>query len=204
MEKIIIFDLLGVITKEPMFATNIIYPLVKDKVSYDLFKKKYLLYAIGAIEKKDFWEFICTSSSIEKFENRIIKETILTFEIKKIINDLVSSGCVLYLATEIPKRWGELLLKKAGIKDIFKNKFYSSDLLVTKPFSDFYKKIFKQIKGDEIYYVDDTLINLIAAKKIKNHTTIYYSTENNPVLCKEINYKINSLKKIIEICGIKK
>lgn len=204
MKKIIIFDLLGVITKEPMFATNIIYPLVKDKISYDLFKKKYLLYAIGAIEKKDFWEFICTNSSIEKFENRIIKEAIITFEIKKIINDLVSSGCVLYLVTEIPKRWGELLLKKAGIKDIFKKKFYSSDLLATKPFSNFYKKIFKQIKGDEIYYIDDTLINLIAAKKIKNHTTIYYSTENKTVLCKEINYKINNLKKIIEICGIKK
>jgi len=204
MEKIIIFDLLGVITKEPMFATNIIYPLVKDKISYDLFKKKYLLYAIGAIKKKDFWEFICKNNNIEKFEDKIIKETLLTFEIKKIINDLVSSGCVLYLATEIPKRWGELLLKKAEIKDIFKKKFYSSDLLVTKPFSDFYKKIFEQIKGNEIYYIDDTLINLIAAKKIKNHTTIYYSTESDSILCKEINYKIDNLKKIIKICGIKK
>ncbi|NCT54989.1 HAD hydrolase-like protein [Candidatus Falkowbacteria bacterium] len=204
MEKIIIFDLLGVITKEPMFATNIIYPLVKDKISYDLFKKKYLLYAIGTIEKKDFWEFICTNSSIEKFENRIIKETIITFEIKKIINDLVSSGCVLYLATEIPKRWGELLLEKAGIKAVFKKKFYSSDLLVTKPFSDFYKKVFKEIKGDEIYYIDDTLINLIAAKKIKKHTAIYYSIESDQASCKEMDYKINNLKKIIEICGIKK
>jgi len=34
-----------------------------------------------------------------------------------------------------------VVAKKAGIKDIFKKKFYSSDPLATKHFLDFYKEI---------------------------------------------------------------
>ena len=203
-EKIIIFDLLGVITKESMFATNIVYPMVKDKISYDLFKKKYLLYATGAISRDDFWEFICLKKEIKNFEEKIIKKTILTSGIKKLMDDLIILGFELYLATEIPRSWGELLLEKGEVKKIFKKKFYSSDLLTTKPFYSFYKKVFKNIRGGEVYYIDDTLINLIAAQKIKLHNTIYYTSEKKFSSQKEINYEVNNLKEVKEICKIKK
>lgn len=203
-KKIVIFDLLGVITRESMFATNIVYPMVKDKISYDLFKKKYLLYATGSISRNDFWEFICLKKDIKKLEKRIVQKTLLTPEIKKVMNDLTVLGCELYLATEIPRSWGELLLEKGGVRKIFKKKFYSSDLLITKPFFSFYKKVFKNIRDGEVYYIDDTLINLIAAQKIKSHNTVYYTSERKISSRKEINYNINNLKELKEICKIKK
>ncbi|MFA6159467.1 MAG: HAD family hydrolase [Parcubacteria group bacterium] len=203
-KKIVIFDLLGVITKESMFATNIIYPLVKNRVSYDLFKKKYLLYAIGNIEAVDFWKFICLKKEIKKIEEKIIAKTLLTSGIRDIIHNLTSLNCELYLATEIPKRWGELLLDKAGIKNMFKKKFYSSDLLTTKPFSKFYELVFENIKGNDIYHVDDTLINLIAAQEIKKHTKIFYNYSNDIASSREIDYKINNLNEIEKICKLKK
>lgn len=202
-KKIVIFDLLGVITKEPMFATNIIYPMVKGKISYDLFKKKYLLYATGSISRNDFWEFICLRKDIEKFEKRIIKKTLLTPGIKKVMTDLAASGCELYLASEIPQRWGDLLLEKGGIKKIFKKKFYSSDLLTTKPFFSFYKKVFNNINNGEIYYIDDTLINLVAAQKIKSLNTVFFASKNKFSFRKEINFNIDNLKKLNEVCKIK-
>lgn len=203
-KKIVIFDLLGVITKESMFATNIIYPIVKDKISYDLFKKKYLLYAIGNISREDFWEYICQKKEINNFEKKIIQKTVLTPGIKKVINDLIASRCRLYLATEIPRYWGEMILKKAGVQNVFKMKFYSSDLFTTKPFYNFYKKVFGEIRDGDIYYIDDTLINLIAAKKIKKHNTIYYSQSANLNNVKGVDNKINTIKEIKNICKIKK
>lgn len=203
-KKILIFDLLGVITKESMFATNIVYPMVKDKISYDLFKKKYLLYAIGNIDRNDFWEFICLKKDIEKFEKRIVKKALLTPGIKKVMTDLIALGCELYLATEIPKEWGEALLKKRGISRIFKKKFYSSDLLNTKPFNKFYKTVFDEIGNGDIYYIDDTLINLAAALKIKKHNTVFYSYFDDNKTTKDINYKINDINKLKNICKIKK
>lgn len=204
LKKIIIFDLLGVITKEPMFATNIVYPIVKDRVSYNLFKKKYLLYATGAINRKEFWEFICAPKEIVKFEKKIFQKTKLTPEIKKIMSDLLASGYILYLATEIPKEWGELLLEKAGIKNMFKKKFYSSDLLSTKPFARFYKIVFESIGNNEIFYVDDTPVNLLAAQKVKKHCSILYSPMDDVKIPESLNYKVGNLIKIKEICEIKK
>ena len=199
-KKIVIFDLLGVITKESIFATNIVYPIVKDKVSYDLFKKKYLLYAIGNIETKDFWKFICSEKEIRKIENKIVARTLITPGIRKIMRNLISLGCELYLATEIPRRWGELLLDKADVKNMFKKRFYSSDLSATKPFSKFYNMIFKNIGKDNIYYIDDTLINLIAAQEIKKHATIFYNPNNNTAKGKGVSYTINNLKELEKIC----
>ena len=203
-KKIIIFDLLGVITTESMFATNIVYPMVKDKISYDLFKKKYLLYAMGVIGRKEFWEFICAPKEIMKFEKKIIQKTTLTPGVKKIMSDLLASEYILCLATEIPKEWGELLLKKAGIKHMFKRKFYSSDLRFTKPFAKFYKIVFGSIRNNEIFYIDDTLVNLVAAQKVKKHCAILYSPINDVKIPESLNYKIDNLIKIKEICEIKK
>ena len=197
-KKIVIFDLLGVITTESMFATNIVYPMVKKRISYDLFKKKYLLYALGIINKKDFWEFICLSREIKYYEDNIIKKTTITCGVKNIMKDIIDNGCELYLATEIPKRWGELLLVKAGIKNIFKKKFYSSDIFSTKPFPTFYKKVFKEFNKEDIYYIDDTLINLLAAQKIKKHKTIFYN-KRRLTAKGEIDYIINNLNSVNKI-----
>jgi FMN phosphatase YigB (HAD superfamily) len=178
--------------------------MVKDKISYDLFKKKYLLYAIGSINREEFWEFICLKKDVEKFEKRIVKKTLLTPRIKNIMKNLKKLGCELYLATEIPKSWGEMLLDKAGIKNAFKKKFYSSDLLTTKPFAKFYKIVFQNIGKGDIYYIDDTLINLVSAQRLKKHNTVYYNLRGNFSFKDEVKFKINNLNKIIKICKSKK
>jgi|GEM_PF-2407154 len=199
-KKIVVFDLLGVITEESMFATKIIYPLIKKAISYDLFKKKYLLYAIRNISRKDFWKYICSEKEIDKLEEKIIDKTKITVGTKDVMSFLLKNNCDLYLATEIPKAWGEKILEKAGIDDIFKMKFYSSDLKATKPLPAFYEKVFNKTNSSEIFYVDDVDVNLLAAKEIRNIRTIFYNAKSRLIADKRIDYKINSinsLKKII-------
>lgn len=179
--KIIIFDLLGVITVEGMWATNIIYPLIRNNISYDLFKKKYLLYSLGLISGSDFWEYICkeyicNKKDIKIIEKKIIKKTKITPGIQRIIASCKKSGFRVYLVSEIPERWGQMIIRKAKLSNYFNKKYFSSTLGSTKPFKIFYKSVLKDLPiNNIIYYVDDSFVNVIAAKKMMGAIGILYS-----------------------------
>ena len=76
-------------------------------------------------------------------------------------------------------------------------------MLTKKPFYKFYKIVFIEINDDDIYYIDDTSINLVAAQKIKKHTTILYSSTSS-VASKGINYYIDNIKELKIICKTKR
>jgi len=208
----IVFDLLGVITKEGLFATKVVYPFVQDKISYDLFKKKYLMYSLGIIEEHEFWEHISNKDQIDFLEEKILSKTEISPKINEIFCEFSKNDCDIYLATEIPRKWGELILKKAGLQNCFKQKFYSSDLKTTKPFEKFYDKVFDSLpfekfydkvfdsflKNDSLaYYIEDTLINLIVAKPY-GVTTIYLTTKEATDEV-DVDYKITNVYDLLTI-----
>ncbi len=198
----VILDLLGVISQEGMFATKIVYPLIEDVISYDLFKKKYLLYSLGIITEYEFWEHITSSKEkISKIERKILKETYITPNVYNVCNQILKQGNNLYLASEIPKKWGELIIEKAGLKDWFTKKFYSSDLKVTKPFRGFYDRVFNPLieENKKIYYIDDTAINLKVAFMYGVKTIYFDSKMSKPSRGIFINYTARKMEDILEI-----
>ncbi len=158
----LIFDLIGVITEEEYIATKLVYPLVEKSVSYDLFKKKYLLYCIDNIDRSDFWQGIVPEVEISLMEEEIISRVALNLDVVELIKDYNNKGVNIFLASEIPAKWGEMILAKAGLKDVFKEKFYSSTLRSTKPFKNYYDKIFKPefMQSSHVIYIDDTNYNV--------------------------------------------
>lgn len=180
MERLI-FDLFGVLTKESYFATKTLYPLIKDKISYDQFKKRYLLYCVGLISNKEFWENVVEKEKIAKFEHKLFKN-IVKYDntLISLIKKLEKEGTYLYLASEIPHEWGGLMLKILGIESSFRKKFYSSKIRHTKPFLKFFKEVFEsnELKGKDLVYIDDTEANLKAVSKYKFMVkTVLYSSE---------------------------
>lgn len=69
---------------------------------------------------------------------------------------------------------------------------------------NFYKIVFQNIGKGDIYYIDDTLINLVSAQRLKKHNTVYYNLRGNFSFKDEVKFKINNLNKIIKICKSKK
>lgn len=180
MERII-FDLFGVLTKESYFATKTLYPLIKDRISYDQFKKRYLLYCIGHISNKEFWDDIVAKEKIAKFEYKLFKNIVKYDKpLVSLIKKLEKEGVCLYLASEIPHKWGDLILRQLRIESSFRKKFYSSRIRHTKPFLKFFKEIFEsnELKGKDLIYIDDTQANLKAIYKYKFMVkTVLYSSE---------------------------
>jgi len=195
MEKInIFFDLFGVITSEGYFATNVFYPLVKDRVNYDLFKKKYLVFCLGIISDDDFWEGIEINGDRDVILQRVFHKTYLNEDVCMLIKELKECHD-LYIASEVPRAWAIEIIRKAGLENCFKKYFFSSDLKITKPFSGFYKSIIECVGGsNKNIFIDDTLDNLnevvllgadsIYFNKSNKDFTIKHKIANNS---KEIN-----------------
>lgn len=175
MEKVnIFFDLFGVITSEGYFATNVFYPIVKDRISYDLFKKKYLLYCLGNISASDFWEGIEINNDRDLILENVLSVTLLNEDVCLLIKDLKDKHN-LYIASETPAVWADEIIRRGGIKDCFKYKFYSSDLKITKPFSGFYVKILESVSGNrKNIFIDDTIVNLDKVSSFGTET-IYFN-----------------------------
>lgn len=198
-KKIFIFDLLGVITVEGMWATKVFFPLLNN-VSYDLFKKKYLLYSLGLISRDDFWEYLVERvQQVGAIERKVIKKTVINEGVKKAIIDLKNNGFKIYLASEINERWGRMILKKAGIKHLFDGLYFSSSMLTTKPFKEFYKCIAADLSdSEEIYYLDDSLTNVLAAKKVLKSKGLFFARKANNHAGVMIINKMTDLKMIYE------
>lgn len=157
------------------------------------------MYSLGIITEDEFWDHIATADQIDFIEKQILNNTEITPKIQTVFHDLYENNCVLYLATEIPRKWGELILEKAKLQNYFANKFYSSDLKITKPFKKFYYIIFNSISTKEsaVYCIDDTPINLTVAA-LYGATTIYLTNmevTNNT----KAHYKITDICDLIKI-----
>lgn len=204
MKKIkIIFDLIGVVSKDGYIATNIIYPLVKDTISYELFKKKYLLYCIGNIENKDFWYGIVPESEINYIEHKIIDNVQINLDIASLINKYSSQNIDIYIASEIPTLWGNMILNKAKIFNSVKKKFYSSELKATKPLKNFYNNIFTpELFNDSlVLYIDDTEDNVRTAHidyKVKSILFNGDKNDSNEYLCAQNASEIDKIIKQIQ------
>lgn len=158
----IIFDLFGVITAEPFFATNVVFPVLQDQIDHNLFKKRYILYCVGMITRDEFWDGIASGGEIALREAKIYAATASNREMLDFIKQ-VSTTHDLAIASEAPSSWANAILNQYGVAGYFKQLFFSSDLHATKPFHSFFKHVFTA--GEPVLYIDDTLENVKAASQ---------------------------------------
>lgn len=200
MEKII-FDLVGVITKEKFFATKVLFPEVQKRITYNEFKKRYILYCVGNISSSEFWDGVLDRRAAKVFENEFFNSKVVcNKKIVLLIKKLQKDGFVLYLASEIPHKWGNTILKKVGIRDVFSKKYYSSNIKHTKPFLKFYNIVFSNLDRNKgkTYYIDDTVGNLTTVKRNYSEikTILYGGAISGEKL---IDYHVSSPDKLKKI-----
>lgn len=104
-------------------------------------------------------------------------EAAISYETVDIIKDLRSRGKPVYLITNQEKYRSKYLTEKLDI-DALADGFYSSSMLgVKKPDCAFYEEVLKRIGFDgemsKVFYVDDDLKNVDAAKSMGIDTFFY-------------------------------
>lgn len=167
MEKVVLFDFFGVIAMEPMFATNVIYEHIKDEVDYNLFKKKYISFALGVIGEDEFWRGV--SSSKKDMISTLIRDMPLNESVLNLIVNLADSNpnLQIMIASESPRQWIDTVLAANQLNLAFSGHYVSSDMGTTKPFDKYFKHIKDELLSSErrVFLLDDSAENVEAAKR---------------------------------------
>jgi FMN phosphatase YigB (HAD superfamily) len=163
MEKIALFDFFGVVSSEPMFASSVLFPLLEQEMSYNLFKKKYLAYAFGVIEADEFWDGL-SEMNRQKCTDAIDGMK-LNAQVVSLIKEQYSiTSCM--IASEAPKEWIDRVLQSAGLMTEISGYFVSSEMKTTKPFKQFYRTVLDALPENAQYvFLDDSIENVEAAKR---------------------------------------
>ena len=102
-------------------------------------------------------------------------------ELIKYIKELRKKGIECILATNNEKHRFEYMMNKMGLKNVFNKTYASAHLGHKKPEQEFFTKIYrelKNIKKNEILFVDDSKENIKGAKEFGIHAEFYTSFEN--------------------------
>ncbi len=197
MIKIVAFDLMGVIFDESHIISNLLFPMLPEPKDYNFVKEKYNLYTEGKISNEEFWTNIL-KNDYKKFEKYYLDSLKLDVNYDKIISYL-KRKYKLGIISDLPKEWGDYLIKKFELDKIFDPITISGKVKVAKPNLKIYK-IFQKEAGvsfNETIFVDDRKSCLKSAKLL-GMKTVWLNREEDK-LDFTPDYTIKSL---LELKGI--
>jgi len=152
------------IFKEGHIIKNLLFPImIKNgiKIDYNRLKEIYVNYSIGKLTQKEFWKTVPKEIEREfldsmKFDKRMLKN--IEFFKKK--------GYLLGILSNIPKEWGDYLVKKFNLQEYFSIIVFSGEHGTRKPDEKLYEIFMEKTraKPQNCYFVDDSLINLKEAR----------------------------------------
>lgn len=95
------------------------------------------------------------------------KDNVVDTKLLDDIDALRDKGVRAYLATNQEHHRAGYLWSGLGLEDHFSGIFYSAEIGHKKPDTTFYTHIEKKlgIRGEELFFIDDTEVNVIAAQK---------------------------------------
>jgi putative hydrolase of the HAD superfamily len=102
-------------------------------------------------------------------------------ELIKYIKELRKKGILCFLATNNEKYRFQYMMNNMGLQNVFDKTYSSAHLGHKKPNKEFFQKIYaqlKNIKKNEILFVDDSVENIEGAKKFGIETDFYTSLKN--------------------------
>jgi putative hydrolase of the HAD superfamily len=96
----------------------------------------------------------------------------------KYIQELRKEGILCFLATNNEKYRFQYMMDKMGLEKVFDKTYSSAHLGHKKPNQEFFSKLYsklKNVKKNEILFVDDSIENIEGAKKFGIETDFYKS-----------------------------
>lgn len=159
-EKLIIFDMIGTLTTNPHLISQILH-LMMPSISIEKLRREYWDYRVSRIDKDTFWKNIGIPNS-ESFEEKFLNN----IHFKKGVLDMakrIKKNHKLAILSNIPKEWGDFLIKEYLLDSIFNEIVFSGDYKMKKPKVGLYKvlvKKFPSISTKNMFFVDDDLEDL--------------------------------------------
>ncbi|MBU0976028.1 MAG: HAD family hydrolase [Patescibacteria group bacterium] len=162
--KLIVFDLIGTLTNEPHLVRNLLTKLIP--IEYKELKKEYELYKVDEISRDEFWKRLDVKDSVS-VEKTLMSKVILRKKVPVLLARLKSQGLKLSILSNIPKEWGRELIEKFQLKQYFDAVIFSGAHKTKKPDPGLYKILlqkFPRVDPEKVFYIDDNLKDLSAAK----------------------------------------
>lgn len=165
MTKAILFDLDGVIIKDPIFST--VYAAefgITPEDMFPFFTKEFQKCLIGQADLKTIlqphlknWKW--TKSVDELIEYWMTHHAEIDQAVLQKVSELRASGIPCYLVTNQEKNRAKYIWNDLGMHTVFTGKFISCELGLKKPQSEYYWHILKELQisdPSEALLIDDS------------------------------------------------
>ena len=185
MIKNIVFDLGNVILydKPSSILNNILVSNEDKKIIEENFFKDFTDLDLGNITLKDH----LNNCGLNSILNEELKEILLNYykyrqfnnDIISLMNTLKDNGYGIYILSNNNKETSEYL-KKLPVFECIDGWIVSCDLHITKPNEEIYLKLFEtyNINPNECFFIDDSKMNIEAARKLGMNGHIFNPKEN--------------------------
>jgi HAD superfamily hydrolase (TIGR01549 family) len=165
---------MGVILSNPSLVRKGLYPLYKDRYSYEYLKELYndvianvdgdtaLWNGLGVEDtdkaRKEFLDIFDLDENFEKFRSVLNRKNIR----KGVISNM-------------PEEWGDYLSQKFKLFEDFNPILLSADIGVRKPDYGKYDEFLNRakVRGDKVLFIDDKLENLQMGKRFGFKTVLF-------------------------------
>ena len=163
-KRYVIFDLIGTLFYEGHVIKNRLYPLMlkhNNKSDYSAIKKLYVDYSLGKISQKEFWNYVP-----QDIEKKFLSMFRPDKSMMATAHWLKQKGYALGILSNMPKEWGEYLIKKFKLNKIFSLIILSGEYGTRKPDEMLYTIFLERskAKAGNCYLIDDSLGNLKEAR----------------------------------------
>jgi putative hydrolase of the HAD superfamily len=194
--EIVAFDIMGVILPNPSLVREGLYPIYKDRYSYEYIKELYndvrsnvdgdraLWKGLGIDEvelaRKGFLDTFKVDENFQSFRDYLGKENIR----KGVISNM-------------PKEWGDYLVSKLKLSADFGPIILSGEIGIPKPDNGIYEEFIERsgVNGKGVLFIDDKLENLIMAERFGFKTVLFDRGREQEGF--EPNVKISSFKELM-------
>ena len=177
--KVVVFDVMGVIISNPSLVKDGLYPLYKEKYSYEYVKGLYDDVRANPQGDSSLWQGLGELDhdlARERFLNMYeLTEGFVDFK-----NFLKENGFKMAILSNMPKEWGKFFYKKYNLSEDFNPMVFSGKVGVSKP--DYGKYIeflkIKDTNSSNILFIDDKLENLKSASLVSIKTVHFDRGKN--------------------------
>ncbi len=196
--KFIVFDIYGVIITSGHNIKDLLFPIFPQHKTHRYSRRVYHYYATNKISREIFWPQIGDSQFT--LENKFFYRHRLDKSFYQVIEYLNKKNKKLFILSNIPREWSDFLAKKFAFDKYFIGQLYSWQVGLRKPNPKIFQSLHKKfnLNISQTLFIDDNINNIRAAKSL-GFITCWFDREKSKIDPLSADFKITSLKQLIEI-----